>query len=435
MKGYNILTSGEKIRYIRTKFNINQQDITGGEITKEFITMLENDKEIITEPVAKILVNKINILCKEKDINFSLTEDYLLEDIVSQAKKVADDYIDYINNLEPFKMRNIHDTLTEIDIFLKKYNTGEKKSLLYIAIGGRFKLSKNYLKAFDYYLKAFESSVDNKITLYSLEMMANCNIYLSKYDDALKDYNTLLGLTTDSKLQYDTKFNIALCYKKLGEFYNSLDLLYDLLESHNDIISSSLSQHVNVYLLIGNCLYETNSFNKSIEIYKGLLKIINDDFKVEQLCILSSLADVYRATKNYVKLDKICTKITNKIDSNIDFLDKYQGYIYLSLAKNINALNKNEISTSLLLKALESYKVGKASLLLEDIDKLIIDLLNIFIQNNDEVNIDYLQNELFELIEKELYPKYNLASLKFIKYYNYAKAQEKIDTIVDFLAL
>ena len=39
-----ILSSGQKIRKIRKELKINQKEITGGEIARELISMIENDK-------------------------------------------------------------------------------------------------------------------------------------------------------------------------------------------------------------------------------------------------------------------------------------------------------------------------------------------------------------------------------------------------------
>lgn len=40
MKIFNILTPGNKIKNIRMKFRIRQEDITGGEITRNLISLI-----------------------------------------------------------------------------------------------------------------------------------------------------------------------------------------------------------------------------------------------------------------------------------------------------------------------------------------------------------------------------------------------------------
>lgn len=434
MKQYNILTPGEKIKSIRNKFNINQEDITGGEITRNLISIIENNKANLTESVAKILATSINKVCSERHMDFSVTAEYLLEDVISQAKKIADEYIAYIDSLNISVINSSNDTLNEIDLFLKKYNVEEKKSILYIKIATKFKANKNYQKALDYFLKAFESSLDNKITLYSLEMMANCNVYLSKYTEALNYYNILLDLTTDATLKYHTKFNIALCYKKLSMFEDAFTTLNNIIEQHNDIIVNSHEKYVKVHLLIGICLYELKSFNKAIDTYKMLLKTLSDEEIKEEIFILINLADVYRTLKDTTKLEKTCNKILNKININADFMTIDESDLYINLSKNLRALNKNETANTLLFKAFESFKSGSSSILLEDIEKMLIELLNIFIQSGDNEKVEYLKNEFFELIERGVFPRGSIVALKFIRYYSSKKNLDEINNITDFLA-
>lgn len=430
MSNFRILTPGEKIKDIRNQFNFKQEDVTDGEITRNLVSILENNKCNLTESVAKVLVGNINTLCKERKIDFSVTEEYLLESVVSQAKRVADEYLEYIKNIPPIKITKIEDKLNEIEIFLRTYNTEEKKSIIYMEIGAKFIDIKYYSKAKEYYLKAYENSESVKSTINILIRLGTCCTYLSKYDEAINYYKILLDLTDDIEPQYVAKFNIALCNKKLDKFDEALKYLYDIKEQFKENRSKYITEF-EVENRIGICLYKLKSFNRALSIFKELLKTSESD--KQKIIILTNIADVYRDTNNYDKLKRTCNKIKESISNNADFMDKLEGYLYISLSKNLMQIEEENEAIYLLLKALESYKNGKSELILDDVDKLIVDLLNIFIRNEDEDNINYLQNELFELIEKELYPRYNLASLKFIKYYKHSNNMDKIDTIVDFL--
>lgn len=434
MKQYNILTPGEKIKSIRNKFNINQEDITGGEITRNLISIIENNKANLTESVAAILSNSINTVCQERNINFSVTKEYLLEDVIYQAKKIADEYIAYIDNLPEKEINICNDFLYEIDFFFKKYNTEEKKSILYIKIATKFKSNKNYNKALEYYLKAFESSIDNKITLYSLEMMATCNVYLSKYTEALNYYNILLDLATDTILKYHTKFNIALCYKKLNKFEDALQTLNNITVEYTDILTNSHKHYIDIYVLMGICLYELKSFNKAIDTYKMLLKTLSDLQVEEEVLILINLADVYRTLKNTTQLEKTCNKILSKIDNNANLINMYEGIFYISLSKDLRAINNNETANEVLFKAFNSFKNGTSSLCLDDIEKMLMELLDVFIQSGDNEQIEYLKNEFFELIERGVFPRGSIVALKFIRYYSSNKNLDEINNIADFLA-
>lgn len=430
MYNFNILTSGEKIKKIRTELNIKQEEITGGEITRNLISILENNKANLTEHVAGILADSINKLCRERVVDFEVTKEYLLEDVISQAKKIADDYIEYIRTLPSSELTFIDEKLKEIDVFLKSYNTQEKKSILYRAIAKRFIEIKLYSRAMDYYLRAYESSININSTTNSLIGISACCSYLSKYDEAINYYSLLLDLNKDVQPTYLARFGIALCNYKLKKFDNALSSLNELKEGFKTTPPILIKEY-EVDNLIGICLFNLKSFNKAIDLFKELLK--NPPSAEDEIITLNNLADVYEGTKDFTKLKNICLKIKNKLECNADSMKLYEGDIYISLAKNLTSIGDIEGAKALLLKALECFKNGESKTCIEDIENVFDRLLKLFINDSDVENIDYLKNEFFELIEKEMIPKGTTIGFRFIKYYTYTKELDKINNIVDFL--
>lgn len=430
MKEFNILTPGEKIKNIRSKFSIRQEDITGGDITRNLISIIEHNRANLTETVAKILVENINKKCKEKNIDFSVTEEYLLEDVVSQAKKIADEYIGYIDQLESKDINLNEEKLNEIELFLKTYDTEEKRVQIYRAVAKKFLDIKMYNKSFDYYLKAYESSTNDNGTTNILIKLGLCCAYLSQYDKAISYYKLLLELNKDIQPTYLAKYNIALCYKKLGKYKEALVCVEEIKANFKNVKPTHIAES-EVDELMGICLYKLNSYNKAIKIYKGLLKDVQS--LEQELLLLNDLADVYRETKDYDKLNSICTEIKSKLKNDTLF-SEYESELYIGLSKNFIAIGDRTVALNVMLKALESYKNGKSTLYLEDVDNLIVDILKIYITDTDESNIDFIKRELFELVEKGLLPKNSKASLMFIQHYNNIKNHDKVNNIISFLA-
>lgn len=432
MYDFQVLSSGEKIKKIRDDFGFTQDDITGGDVTRNLVSGIENNKACLTKKVAKVLADGINTLCKERNIKFSVTEEYLLEDVVSQAKKLTDEYIDYINNLPKNEIMNIYDKLKEIDLFLKRYNAEEKKSILYRAIAKRFVESKLYYNARDYYFRAYESSISIGATTNALIGIGACYSYLSKYDEAINYYSLLLDLNKDRQPTYLANFNISLCNAKLKKFDVALDTLYELKESFK-ISKPTLIKEYEVDNLIGICLVNLKSFNKALTTFKELLK--NPENEIDEILTLTNLADVYEEIRDFTNLNKICYEIKNKIEKNNHFANSYEGDFFISLAKNLRSIGDIATSKKFLLKALECFKNGDSKICLDDMEKVFSNLLNMFINDSDTSNIEYLKNELFELVGKNMIPKATIIGFKFIKYYTYTKELDKIDNIVDFLAI
>lgn len=428
MKDFDIKTPGEKIKDIRTTFNIKQEDLTGGEITRNLISIIENNKANLTESVANILASSINNICKERKIDYSVTADFLLETVVIQAKRIADEYINYINSIPSSKITEIKEKLNEIEYFLKIYKTEEKKCILYSDIGKKFSQQKMYATAFEYYIKAYENSPDAGYTTNILVRIGACCIYLSRYEEAIKYYSLLMNLNSEIQPGYLARFNIALCLKKLERYDEALEYLYGLDEDFKNTLPTSIKAK-DIQMLIGVCLYKKKSFNKAIIKFKNLLK--QSESIEEEVLVLTNLADVYSFTKDYVQLKKICDKIKDRLDK-IDE-SEYQSDICISLSENLLEIGDNQSAEQLLFKALECFKNGISKSCSEDIQKIFLTLLTIFMKSNDKENIDFLRNEFFQLVQMGIIQKESLLTLKFIRHYNKMKDNNEVEEILSYL--
>lgn len=364
-----------------------------------------------------------------------MTKDYLLEDVTVQAKKIANEYINCINNMEDKKILLVSEYLNEIEIFLKTYDVEEIKFKLLVTIGRKFQNIKQYKKAFIYYLKAYESAVYQYDITESLEMLAKCCLELKMYEEANNYYLILLELNDDSNVEYHCKFNMAVCYLKLEKFEEVLKSADELLITYEDMISKSIEEYIKINLLIGLSFLKLNLFNKAIDVYNKLLKLIRisrDD--KEELKVLLHLANIYYTIKDFGKLKNICLKILGKSKLNTNFMYEYEGHLYIALAKNIRSIDAEESAINLLIDILKVFKNGHSSFSLGHIEDTFLELLDIYIKNTDLDGIDYVRNELFELIKKQLFPKESIVSLKLINYYNNIKAQDMVSSIIEFLS-
>lgn len=431
MREYNILTPGDKIRNIRDKFDFKQEELAGEDITRNLISIVENNKASLTETTAKILSNNINKLCKERGIDYSVTEEYLLESVTSQAKKIADEYIESIDKIDSVK--TLDEFSYEIDVFLKTYPTEEKKSHLYFDIGWKYKDFNQHTKAINYFIKTYEVSLEKELTVKTLLILTSCHILSSNYEEAINHIKTLMDLDTTTLTQFRAKYNLALCYKKLSRLSESVDILEAMLDEYTNIFDQNIENMISVKMLLGSCYAESNCFNRAIKTYKDLLNITNNPKHI--VCILLNLADVYRYTKDITKLKSTCDKVLKKINSNINLFE-YEAYIYLSLSKNLRFLDSSsDVGVNLLYKALDKYKEKKCSLYIDDVETLISDLLNTLIDANNHSKIVELKNTMFELIENDLFPKTSKSALLFIRYYNLNGFVDDITGMIDYLAV
>ena len=122
-----ILSSGKKIKRIRKELGLKQHEITKGEVTRNLISIIENDKAALTEKVAKVIADNINMACSEQNIDYHVSAKYLLESEEYQAERVVDKY------LENLAVDNLQ-IVDEIEEFLIIYNLTDKKISIYAII-------------------------------------------------------------------------------------------------------------------------------------------------------------------------------------------------------------------------------------------------------------------------------------------------------------
>lgn len=433
MQKFNILTPGEKIKYIRKTLKLRQEDIAGDTITRNLISIIENNKANLTENVAKILTNNINNICKKKKIKFSVTEDYLLENTLTQAKKITDAYINHIDNLSINEIDKLYDIITEINLFLKSFDVKDDKASLYIEIARKFKLNKQYAQAIKYYLKAFESAHSDKRSNHALYMLGICNIYLANYTEAIYLFTRLLRIDTKKTYYFDAKYNISLCYKKLCDYNETLSILTELNNEFSDLKISDPNSYIDMNLLIGVCLNQIGCYNKAIDKYNDLLKFVDEDFKRHQLVILINLSEVYMNISDLKNLKSTCGLITSKLIYISDCLQEYESEIYIALAKNFKFLNDHTTARHLLSKTLKSLDNGNSLIYLENLEDLFTLTLELYSEIDDTNTINFIRNQLVSFIDKAFLPKRNKASIKFLQYYNTKSDRTEFNEFLNFL--
>lgn len=434
MKNFIILSPGKKILSIRKEFKIKQEDITGGDITRNLISIIENDKANLTPPVAKILAYNINKICKEKNIDFSVTEEQLLESVVDQAKKVADKYIEYINSIPSNAIPVLESLMPEIDVFLKTYETEEKKSCIYSILANKYDEAKKFQNAYIYYLRAYESSLDPNITFDILFKLALCAKNLLKYDEAIKFYDTAISLnpSMDFDQQYDFYINKAFCYCKQNKYNLALELLDTFNPDLNILIDKSTQKYVDYLLLKGNCLRETNSFNKAVTVYKAILKNISKDDLENKLLVFLNLCSLYENLNDYTTLRKTCSKALATIDDPEYTFNNNEAYIYYSIGHTLKHLDDLSRSEEFLFKALDSVKDSNLINCYDLSNKIFLDLISIFEIHTNSDKMNYLRNELFEMISMGIFDRSTPLILSFIKYYNNNCSYEDVNNLLSY---
>ncbi|OPX25033.1 MAG: hypothetical protein B1H02_02270 [Candidatus Latescibacteria bacterium 4484_107] len=113
---------------------------------------------------------------------------------------------------------------------------------------------------------------------------------LLRFDKAISDYNTLLGLEPDSRLETRTKLALSLVYSAMDRTEEARGLLHEVSEG----AYPALARAARIQLV---SLAEKGDPRKAVEIYNDLLSGATDD--QERAIVLARLANVYYKLGRY----------------------------------------------------------------------------------------------------------------------------------------
>ena len=433
-----ILSPGKKLKKIRKEFKIRQHEITGDEITRELISVIENDKCGLSQKVAEILAENINKICKERNIDFHLTAAYLLEDVTTQANRVADEYINFLTNNENNISEDFTENIKEIDLFLMNQDIPEKKNLIFEKIGDILRNQKEYYKSHTYYIKAFEHH--NKLfndamtfndvkTFNLLQKIGNICIRLTKYKEAL-DFNGLALIykkNIPEDLRYKVLFNNVLCYINLEDYSSTLNEINHIEKTFQYLTKQDSFELTS---LKSSCYKYQNFFNDALQINKNLLYSLDEDELENIILVMGNTLDIYTTLKDNKNVKVYIDKLLYMLNKNDISESPYLCGIYKQIGVACNLINNIELSKEYYKKSIKVCKQYRNKQILK---YSLDEFLDILIKEQNSLEINDFKNEILELISLNIIPRDNMLTLKLINYYNNIKDHESINSLLNFL--
>ncbi|OPJ59933.1 helix-turn-helix domain-containing protein [Clostridium oryzae] len=433
MNDAQILSPGEKLKYIRKRFKFTQDEVAGGSITRNLISLIESNKAALTPQVAAIVTENINKLCKNNEIFFSISETYLLESIEEQVNKKAQEYIDYLSDTNLTLSDKFQDKINAVETFLAKYDLAHIKLEIYFLIAEIYDKCNEFSYAYKYYIKAFENSgklsVHNTKQIDLLFSLAHCCDVLGKYKECL-DYYTMLethSTNLDSKSSCKLNFNKMMIHKKLNQFDNCLKEI-EYLEKNFSLESNYNFAIMNTK---ANCYKNKKLYTKAIDTYNQLLAITNNDNIEYRLIVLCNMIETYIILHDTMNL-KLCLKSSNDLLNIYSSIDKqsFSQQIYNDLGLGALEIKDYERAKNFFLKSVEESRLYKNSRALTESFENLIDVCVLL---KDRNSLNDLKNKLLESISLDIIPRNSMLILKLIQYYNYIGDSENIQNILNFI--
>lgn len=430
-----VVTSGEKLKELRKNYKIKQHEICGNEITRNMISMIETNKAGLTKNTAILITENIKKICKERNIECTVSLEYLLESAEDQAKKIAKKFINLLDS-QPQNILNssLQEEFKEVQKIIDIYQLKEEKNIIYKKLGKIFRINKEYYKAYTYYLRAFESCTnlfnDPKLIELIIDIGFCCN-NLKRFKETL-DFNRLANIYMNNipeDLNYKIKFNNLIALKNLKEYDLMLIELKEMEILFQNKLNLEQMKKINIMILKSNCLKEKKSYTEAISTHKDILSLVNDNIEMK-LVTLCNLIEIYIELNDSKNLKKYIDKCIYLLkDYELTDNKNYSSEIYHDIGLGCYTINDFQLSKLYFNKSvIEAKKFKNTNVLLLAMDKL----LDMTICDNILDEVDNLRIQIFEFLSLQLLPNSNVLLLKLLKYYNNIGKPQTVDDIIRF---
>ncbi|URZ17081.1 helix-turn-helix transcriptional regulator [Clostridium felsineum] len=425
MARYEIVSVGYKLKSLRKKYGVNQDDLAGSEITRNLISQIEHNKARLTRKSAEVMFKNLRVICSERNVEFNEDIEYLIEDEKTQAKKILDKYIDELKDLSLYKDISFVNRLNEVEDFLVKWSFEDKKISIYTLAGDYFCSINDFYKSSIYYEKArslISLDMPENMVIPILRKLSMVYFYMGKYEYDIKCCEFALDRFDDMNEEYTAIFlyNSALCYTKLKQYDKSLKRL----EKLERIIEIGTEKYYRAMIHKAVCLQYQQRYDESLDIYNNiLLHFAKERDYANSVIVMLNAAEIFIDESNIEKaMEYLKTVEENMV--NLDETHPKIPNIYFELGSRYYGLKDLNNSKKYYLKALEYAKKFKYYFVIEDI---IFELIDIY--GSEEMS--QLKQEFF-MVTSKLDEINSRLMIKMIKYYTSISDFQSINEICEF---
>ncbi len=339
-----IMSTGEKIKKLRTDIGLNQDDLTNDEITRSLISMIENNKRNLTYRAAKVIAAALNQYYP--NLGKKITPDFLLETEIEQAQRIIKEKLEEMRQLfenpSPQNEAQVQKGIKGLIEFAKEWKLDSVVAELQMTRGKFYYETYQYNDALQdffsaqaYYLKS--EQYDKVASLYNL--MGTSHYQLMLIDQALLYFSQLETILDLHRPQnYDRMkmllvFNQMLCYRR----QNKYDLVLKGASIFKELPYYDDEYYQRMSIIEANTYRDIQHYDRAIKLYNKLLKK-PDKLTIDNLMLVyENLSDLYEMKEDY---QKSLHYITIAHDYTEKINNFYIPYLFLRKAKLNLKLNK-----------------------------------------------------------------------------------------------
>lgn len=345
---------GEKIKQIRKKLNIRQEELEGLGVSRNFLSMVENGKRKLPNNLLKPLVELFNKKALDLGIELNIDETFIM-------KTASEDANNYCSN--KLKESLSLEDLNELIKISENYNLHYILSKTHELKANILYDSKNYEEAFMNYYEALEGYTKlnlEKEQAFIYNKLGKCNIEMLHYMEALTFFNKCYEYSKihfDKELMKNSLFNIALANKKLEKYNVALTCLNEYLSLVQD--QEVFEDYADGIILKAACHIELKEYQRAIELSINLIDKFEDQTSPLLGCLYNNLGMIYlnvNDLKNslyYFNKSALIRELNNDNKLCRTILNKSKVYLKAGMLENALTLVKEAINLTEMYNDLE----------------------------------------------------------------------------------
>lgn len=384
---------GQNLKNIRKELGLRQHEIVGDEITRNLISMIENDKTPLYYRTAKLIADNINRISEQRNLGVYIDPYDIMDPNRVVAKKQADEYIEKLRSYLRNKCYTIdEDYVKEIEDFLKEWNIPDKKVYIYEILGDISYYCKDYQAEYMYLTRGLENyfikPIRKDIHLLVQKLIGNC-ITAEKYNESIRLNN--LDFMSVEKIPHEFQgmlcYNMALTYKRLKRYDEALEWIEKTKKYVSERDPGTLRKAL---ILEGTCYYRRKEADKAKAMYDEVIKMSEAEDEEIGLAY-QNMMDIYKAENNEEQVIKYRDELMD-IVPKIDASNRYLVKIYYKLAEICEYLHEYDQAEEWFMKAIKKSEENNER---KDTSKVALLLLD-FYNNSDNKDKIFTNKKVFE---------------------------------------
>lgn len=426
-----ILSIGEKLKILRKKYRITQSELCGTIITRNMLSMVENNKTTFNKETINLLMEHVKKLFESKNIILDIVDVFRSPE--EELALIVEDFISNLDTVDEFS-QEFNDKLASLTYLLNDYGLYNIKSRLYIELAHLCRINNDFELALNYYTIVLDCDIlhsnNNDFIKSTLGIMYCCG-KLEKYSKALEFAKIAKLYMTDMPKDYGFKidYNCLLAHKNLGNFDKTLDLINTFFLNYKELLDKDQDKTNNLLILKANCLKELKHYNDALSLHTQILDLCNDNSFL-RLSTYINIMEIYLELNDTTQLTYWLNRCQQLLNSaTLDESSPLLCLAYLELAQAHHFIQNIELSIDFYSHSLKlGMKFNNKPVVLKSLDTL----LTLFISQNNTSTINQLKNTTLECLSLDLLTN-QLIPLRLIKYYSTENDLQTVMDLTDFM--